>query len=85
MLANHLQNGIETARFVWSQIPNSEEPQFLDDAVGLLKKSDGSGVESLDYEVIENFAYREEQVLFLFISIIAFHVDYDWYLMKWDL
>ncbi|KAI5381259.1 hypothetical protein KIW84_UN0879 [Lathyrus oleraceus] len=26
-----------------------------------LKKNDGSAVESLDYEVIENFAYREEQ------------------------
>ncbi|WVZ09517.1 hypothetical protein V8G54_014047 [Vigna mungo] len=61
MLANHFQNGIETARLVWSQIPNSDESQLLDDAVGLIKKNDGGGVESLDYEVIENFAYREEQ------------------------
>ncbi|KAL5182182.1 Chloride channel protein CLC-d [Glycine soja] len=61
MLANHFQNGIETARLVWSRIPNSEESQLLDDAVGILKKNDGGGVESLDYEVIENFAYREEQ------------------------
>ncbi|KAK7405890.1 hypothetical protein VNO78_07502 [Psophocarpus tetragonolobus] len=61
MLANHFQNGIETARFVWSRIPNSEESRLLDDAVGIIKKNDGGGVESLDYEVIENFAYREEQ------------------------
>ncbi|RDY01196.1 Chloride channel protein CLC-d, partial [Mucuna pruriens] len=61
MLANHFQNGIETARLVWSRIPNSEESQLLDDAVGILKKNDGGGVESLDYEVIENYAYREEQ------------------------
>ncbi|KAG5070401.1 hypothetical protein JHK85_002778 [Glycine max] len=61
MLSNHFQNGIETARLVWSRIPNSEESQLLDDAVGILKKNDGGGVESLDYEVIENFAYREEQ------------------------
>ena len=69
MLANHFQNGIETARLVWSRIPNSEESQLLDDAVGILKKNDGGGVESLDYEVIENFAYREEQVL----TIILIH------------
>ncbi|XP_054821234.1 chloride channel protein CLC-d-like [Prosopis cineraria] len=63
MLANHFQNGIETAKHVWSRIPNSEESQDQDDTLGLLKKSDGSGVESLDYEVIENYAYREEQAL----------------------
>lgn len=62
MLSNHFQNGIETAKLAWSQIPNSEDLQYLDDAVGVLKKSDGSGVESLDYEVIENYAYREQQV-----------------------
>ncbi|KAI5423493.1 hypothetical protein KIW84_046445, partial [Lathyrus oleraceus] len=61
MLSNHIQNGIETARLAWSRIPNSDESQFVDDGVGLLKKNDGSAVESLDYEVIENFAYREEQ------------------------
>ncbi|KAK4257930.1 hypothetical protein QN277_007453 [Acacia crassicarpa] len=65
MMANHFQNGIETAKLVWSRIPNSEseEPQDSEDTVGFLKKSDGSGVESLDYEVIENYAYREEQAL----------------------
>ncbi|CAM8918267.1 unnamed protein product [Rhodiola kirilowii] len=59
MLANHLQNGMESARLVWSQIPNSEDAEF--DEAGVSKKSDGNGVESLDYEVIENYAYREEQ------------------------
>lgn len=73
MLANHIQNGIETARLVWSRIPNSEDSQFLDDTVGLHKKNDGSTVESLDYEVIENFAYREEQVFcWFFFSLINF-------------
>ncbi|KAJ7954905.1 Chloride channel protein [Quillaja saponaria] len=46
---------------VWSRLPNSEDGGYQDDAVGFLKKSDGSSVESLDYEVIENYAYREEQ------------------------
>jgi len=64
MLSNHIQNGIESARLAWSRIPNSDESPFVldDDGVGILKKNDGSAVESLDYEVIENFAYREEQV-----------------------
>ncbi|XP_031396611.1 chloride channel protein CLC-d isoform X1 [Punica granatum] len=59
MLSNHLQNGMETARLVWSRLPNTEDGEF--DAIGISKKSDGSSVESLDYEVIENYAYREEQ------------------------
>lgn len=60
MLSNHLQNGLETAKLVWSQIPNSEEGER--EGVGLLSTSGGSSsVESLDYEVIENYAYREEQ------------------------
>ncbi|KAI4317790.1 hypothetical protein L6164_025633 [Bauhinia variegata] len=62
MLSSHFQNGIETAKHVWSPIPGSEESSpCLDDTLGLLNKNDGSGVESLDYEVIENYAYREEQ------------------------
>lgn len=60
MLSNHLQNGMETARLVWSRLPNSEDGEF--DSAGISKKSDGGSVESLDYEVIENFAYREDQV-----------------------
>lgn len=60
MLSNHLQNGMETARLVWSRLPNSEDGEF--DSAGISKKSDGCSVESLDYEVIENFAYREDQV-----------------------
>ncbi|GMH08419.1 hypothetical protein Nepgr_010259 [Nepenthes gracilis] len=59
MLLNHLQNGIETARMIWSRLPNAEDGEL--DVVGMAKKSDSSGMESLDYEVIENYAYREEQ------------------------
>lgn len=61
MLSNHLQNGIETAKLVWSRLPNSEDGEVNE--VGPSSKSDGSSVESLDYEVTENYAYREEQVL----------------------
>lgn len=73
MLSNHLQNGLETAKLVWSRIPNAEDGEF--EGVGLLSSSDrGSGVDSLDYEVIENYAYREEQVqkflIILFSSLI---------------
>ncbi|KAG7991561.1 hypothetical protein I3843_02G082600 [Carya illinoinensis] len=59
MLSNHLQNGIETAKMVWSRIPNAEEGDH--EHAGLLRKSDGSSVESLEYEVVENHAYWEEQ------------------------
>ncbi|XP_047315307.1 chloride channel protein CLC-d-like isoform X2 [Impatiens glandulifera] len=59
MLSNHLQNGLETAKLVWSRLPNSEDGEL--DELGTSKKNDGSSVESLDYEVIENYAYREEQ------------------------
>ncbi|PSS01450.1 Chloride channel protein like [Actinidia chinensis var. chinensis] len=62
MLSNHLQNGIETAKLVWSRLPNAEDGDA--DEVGVSKKNDGSNVESLDYEVVENHAYREEQVVY---------------------
>ncbi|KAI8009746.1 Chloride channel protein CLC-d [Camellia lanceoleosa] len=52
-------NGMETAKLAWSRLPNSEDGEV--DEVGVSKKIDGSSVESLDYEVIENHAYREEQ------------------------
>ncbi len=62
MFSDQIQNGIETARLVWSRIPNSEEGE--PDGGSLLSTSgtNGNVVESLDYEVIENYAYREEQV-----------------------
>ncbi|KAJ8766506.1 hypothetical protein K2173_022565 [Erythroxylum novogranatense] len=59
MFSNHIQNGIETAKLVWSRIPTSEDGEL--DGVGLLSTSNGNAVDSLDYEVIENHAYREEQ------------------------
>ncbi|CAI0429899.1 unnamed protein product [Linum tenue] len=59
MLSNQLQNGMETANLLWSRIPNSEDGEL--DGGTLLSTSDGGNVESLDYEVIENYEYREEQ------------------------
>ncbi|XP_068648033.1 chloride channel protein CLC-d isoform X2 [Aristolochia californica] len=59
MLSNHIQNGIETAKLAWSRLPTSEENESND-----LERDcgvSGSSVESLDYEIIENYAYREEQ------------------------
>lgn len=63
MLSNHLQNGMETAKLLWSRLPNSdaEEDGEAAEELGRDKKSDGTSVESLDYEVIENYAYRQEQ------------------------
>lgn len=64
MLSNHLQNGMETAKLLWSRLPNSdaEEDGEAVEELGRYGKSDGTSVESLDYEVIENYAYRQEQV-----------------------
>lgn len=62
-MSSHLQNGIETAKLVWSRIPNAEDGE--PDTIGLTKPKDDGNVESLDYEVIENIAYWEEQVVFL--------------------
>ncbi|XXG48540.1 hypothetical protein AAC387_Pa02g2961 [Persea americana] len=60
MLSNHLQNGIETAKLVWSRLPNAEEGERDDSE--LSNSTGGVGdIESLDYEIIENYAYREEQ------------------------
>lgn len=64
MLSNHLQNGIESDSLIWSRVPDSDDASSTD-GVGLLSSPrDGgaAGVDSLDYEVIENYAYREEQV-----------------------
>ena len=85
MLSNHLQNGIETAKMVWSRLPNAEDGDDVADAIGIGKKSDDSGVESLDYEVIENYAYLEEQVSFLrflgfVLSSIVLGIVFDWFM-----
>lgn len=68
MLSNQLQNGMETAKLLWSRLPNNEDGEVEDDVVGISKKIDGSSVQSLDYEVIENYAYREEQVGIYLVS-----------------
>ncbi|KAH7858125.1 hypothetical protein Vadar_020268 [Vaccinium darrowii] len=59
MLSNQFQNGIESAKLAWARLPNSEEDEA--EEVGVSRKEDGNRVESLDYEVVENHAYREEQ------------------------
>nr|CAA96065.1 CLC-d chloride channel protein [Arabidopsis thaliana] len=61
MLSNHLQNGIESDNLLWSRVPESDDTS-TDDITLLNSHRDGDGgVNSLDYEVIENYAYREEQ------------------------
>ncbi|KAL5982029.1 hypothetical protein ACLOJK_016097 [Asimina triloba] len=64
MLSNHIQNGIETAKLVWSRLPSSEDGE-TDDAESTALVNGRGDVESLDYEIIENYAYREEQVEYL--------------------
>ncbi|KAM3356242.1 chloride channel protein CLC-d isoform X1 [Capsicum galapagoense] len=63
MLSDHFQNGVETAKLMWSRIPATEEVVEEEEGeVGTSRKGNGgSTVESLDYEVVENYAYRQEQ------------------------
>lgn len=61
MLSNHLQNGIETARLAWSRLPSAEDAEAQHEEIAQRILASG-GAESLDYEVIENYAYREAQV-----------------------
>ncbi|XP_051129565.1 chloride channel protein CLC-d [Andrographis paniculata] len=77
MLSNHFQNGVETARLMWSRLPDSEadtDGASVDD-VDQYRMLDGGTVESLDYEVIENSAYREEQAkrgkLYMAYSVVV--------------
>lgn len=72
MLSDHFQNGVETAKLMWSRIPATEEEEVGE--VGTSRKGNGSTVESLDYEVVENFAYREEQVGLLSKAQVLFFV-----------
>lgn len=70
MLSNHLQNRVDTAKLLWSRLPNTEDEDDgdgeTDDGDGVLRSVGFDGVESLDYEVIENYAYRQEQVAFYY-------------------
>ncbi|XP_020104381.1 chloride channel protein CLC-d isoform X1 [Ananas comosus] len=66
MLSDHLQNGIETAKLVWSRLPTAEDdagPAAAEEEEDVFarRSNGGSGMESLDYEIIENYAYREHQ------------------------
>lgn len=83
MLSNHLQNGVEKAKLIWSRLPNAEDG-FSDtehEEADSLRNHTATfdAVESLDYEVIENYAYRQEQVFFYlyFFNYIYFLVRLD--------
>ncbi|XP_057857526.2 chloride channel protein CLC-d [Cryptomeria japonica] len=56
-MANHVRNGYEALRTAWSHLPASEEETEQVPAT----TTNGGGMESLDYEVVENLPYREEQ------------------------
>ncbi|KAG0456779.1 hypothetical protein HPP92_024567, partial [Vanilla planifolia] len=73
MLSNHFQNGIETAKLVWSRLPSSDDvTEELES-----RMNGGGGAESLDYEVVENYVYREAQAKRSKL--------YNWYyaMLKW--
>ncbi|KAG9130835.1 hypothetical protein Leryth_016979 [Lithospermum erythrorhizon] len=70
---------MESAKLMWAKLPSVEEDGDGDgvsaDEVGRIKKTDASSVESLDYEVIENYAYRLEQAkrgkLYAWYSVVV--------------
>ncbi|KAJ6806239.1 chloride channel protein CLC-d isoform X3 [Iris pallida] len=74
MLSSHLQNGIETARLVWSRLPSGEEAAAAEEEIAGRIRASG-GTESLDYEVVENHAYRQDQAergkLFLWYHVMV--------------
>jgi chloride channel 7 len=54
--------GIGMARLHWTRLPTTEADGASTSAPADDDLFAGAAVESLDYEVIENYAYREEQV-----------------------
>lgn len=63
MLSNHLHSGLGISRadHEWSPLPRST-PEDDPGVVAAAAAAAEASVESLDYEIIENYAYREEQV-----------------------
>ncbi|XP_011621417.1 chloride channel protein CLC-d isoform X1 [Amborella trichopoda] len=63
MYWNGIQNGLAAARHAWSRLPESESGTTDDRERDEFssRQSTSDSVESLDYEIIENYAYREEQ------------------------
>ncbi|KAK9139773.1 hypothetical protein Scep_009454 [Stephania cephalantha] len=59
MFSSSIQNGLETAKLVWSRLPAEEVES--EESSSTRKSNGGGAAESLDYEVVENYAYREEQ------------------------
>ncbi|GJM96283.1 hypothetical protein PR202_ga13104 [Eleusine coracana subsp. coracana] len=54
-------DGIGMARLQWTRLPTAEADGASTSAPADDELFSGAAVESLDYEVIENYAYREEQ------------------------
>ncbi|URE29192.1 chloride channel [Musa troglodytarum] len=74
MLSNHLHNGIQTAMVVWSRVPSSEEGEAAE--VEFASRSHGgTDAESLDYELVENYAYRKEQTVRLMLVYAGYNAD----------
>lgn len=61
-----LPDGIGMARLAWSRLPTADGAAPLPEGPAASAPAQDElfvgAVESLDYEVIENYAYREEQV-----------------------
>jgi chloride channel 7 len=58
-----LPDGIGMARLAWTRLPTAEGSSGAAASASAARDELFVGaVESLDYEVIENYAYREEQV-----------------------
>lgn len=58
-------DGIGMARLAWTRLPAADGDGAPGPSTSAATDDDlfsGAAVESLDYEVIENYAYREEQV-----------------------
>jgi len=57
-------DGIGMARLAWTRLPTAdgEEAGPSTSAAADYELLSAAAIESLDYEVIENYAYREEQV-----------------------
>ncbi|XP_020258097.1 chloride channel protein CLC-d isoform X2 [Asparagus officinalis] len=65
---------IETAKLAWSRLPSAEDAEAQEEEINQRILA-GGGAESLDYEIIENHAYREAQArrgkLFVWYHVVV--------------
>lgn len=79
-MANHIRNGqfeVEAVRPAWSRLPHSEdavEDATEDAGYHIPKRDNRGGLESLDYEVVENEPYKADraQRRMLYVGYIVF-------------